>query len=184
MEAPPALCTPPQRPRSSSTTICSGGSIKQINSKVLHSDLPEGLHLTKEQLGLLLAMWAQNKPDCLYQHKALYKRIREYKKWPKKDQDNIIPAANTGTTLINSNNMIMAMAGSGATHVVAYLCNRFPQLRGHHMCVKMPLQLLPQDDDPMWGEPHHCAGAESMHFPSPLELNWTTLLLTQFQNVS
>lgn len=128
-----------------------------------------GVRPTKEQIALLMAMWAVYKPDSLHQRYDLLRRTEQYrinfqekksaemeqeKEGEKVDEkieaDNIIPDEDTGATLLDSNNMIMSVAGSGATHAAAYLCNRFPQQaykgticlskRPCSFCVKLMIQ--------------------------------------------
>lgn len=97
---------------------------------------------TKEQIALLMAMWAQNKPDSLCERVALAERTLRYSckvkklRLPREEEDKIIPDEDTGAALLDSNNMIMSVAGSGATHAAAYLCNRFPQqVSGGTICL-------------------------------------------------
>ena len=100
---------------------------------------------TKEQIALLMAMWAQNKPDSLCQREALARRTARHKAEVERliidleassnekggtapqAEDKIVPDEDTGAALLDCNDMIMSVAGSGATHAAAYLCTRFPQ---------------------------------------------------------
>jgi hypothetical protein len=100
------------------------------------SNEPRAARLTKEQLGLLLAFWAQNKPDCLYRRQKLSERIAAFLNDPSNEPDNVILPEDTGAVLIDRHKMIKSVAGSGATHAAAYLCNRFPeQARGGTICL-------------------------------------------------
>jgi deoxycytidylate deaminase len=99
---------------------------------------PLPTRIMREQLALLMALWAEVKPDSHQQQLQAQSAIDRYN-----GNDNIIPVENTGAVLLDSNNMIQYVVGSAFTHSAAILCTQYPTIcqRGTICLSKLPCSL-------------------------------------------
>ena len=83
--------------------------------------------ISKEQLAIVLALWAQRKPDCAFLRGRFGINLSNSESADDLQKDKIIPPCCVGACLLNSKRFIVGVEGSGTIHAAAALCLRFPE---------------------------------------------------------
>lgn len=82
--------------------------------------------ISKEELALLLALWAEYKPDCRERRDKIEEiNIKKEEEDQEKDQKYVFPS-DAGVCVISADDKILMVEGSGSTHAAVTVCARLP----------------------------------------------------------